>query len=220
MISGAFLTQWRKLMEDSAVIPTVEECYHFDIFYMSKSGERFASNLLRNFIRNRIATRANDDLKRQLIDDNSDIMIVKVMGYLDKTLFGEVLQTIYGKNWSKLFNIYLNTPEYDVLNPYRMKLEEDSKDDTETNNENSDIENNKVYGFNSTDTPIDSDEVHSSGKSTNTRNEELNRTVNRLGNIGNHTNAELLSDELNFWSTPMWNMIKFDLDKLLTIPVY
>lgn len=98
-----------------------------------------------------------------------------------------------------------------------------------------------VYGFNSVGSvPTDSSDSNETTSDIETRNLSANRTttasgsdsikdmnlldseysVSKKGNIGYATPQKLLTGEFELWSTPFFNMVFSDIDKMIMLKVY
>lgn len=150
----------------------------------------------------------------------------------------EILATIayvtYGNKWDKLYAT-LNF-EYNPIENYRMTETEsiDKENDsaitntgTITNNNDS-VANNKVYAFNTSENPIDTDKVIGESDNTETQNlteridanEGIDRTMTRSGNIGVTTSQQMINSERELWNWNFFSVVFEDLNELFTLKVY
>lgn len=186
----------------------------------------------------------NESLDRLYYAKNGDKSITSLVNSVidvdgDFVIDGrEILATIayvtYGNKWDKLYAT-LNF-EYNPIENYRMTETENidkeidsSRTNTGTISTNNDsIANNKVYAFNSSDNPIDTDKVVGDSDSLETQNlterigdnEGIDRTMTRSGNIGVTTSQQMIESERELWNWNFFNVVFEDLNELLTLKVY
>ena len=128
--------------------------------------------------------------------------------------------------------------EYNVLQPYDVIESENinmSYDGNKSTNSKITTTNNgrtddSIYGFNSSEakgTTISADEnsniVQGSSDDnyeTDNKTETGTKTRSKTGNLGNHSYAELISKDIEFWKNNLIEIIFKDVDKLLTCPLY
>ena len=156
----------------------------------------------------------------------------------------EHIQSEFYLKWKKLFDTY--KVEYDMIRPYDMDIKDDvsesinqsidierqnsgSSDDSGNDKVITDVTENSVYGFNSSEA-VPSDKSKNTAENTNSSNSnysnsgststdnkktsENNRTIKRLGNIGNITQQELIRQERELLSQTYINILYEDLDKI------
>lgn len=213
----------------------------FDIEYIYKSGKKPISNLLKGITDVNRITLVMDNNDRLVVDNYANLIGVKGLIMLDYNTLANVLYSIYKVKWVKQANsYYLN---YDLLSPFNIKVTDtneesrssnntnnSSSDDTYSSNSNSSTER-KVSAFNSNvyepnDNVVDeTTNSNSSNRSstwggTNESTGSSNRETIRVGNIGNRTSQELIEAERKLYQQTLFDYIRKDLDKVLTLPIY
>lgn len=152
--------------------------------------------------------------------------------------------------WLKLFNTlslqYDPIKPYVMSVADNTSETTDNKIDISRENNNTSVSNStdnvvndetidSVYGFNSSES-VDSDKsvnkssgnsqesnTFNSNGSTNTKQDRVidtDRNIERIGNIGNTTQQELIEKERDLWNYQIFDTIFKDLDSVLTNPLY
>ena len=162
----------------------------------------------------------------------SKIMSGDSLSAAEQTLLATTILALNGANWGKEWATL--SAVYNPIENYSM-VETMTNDITEieygrTNERTDDLagtSKTSVYGFNSSETPVDSGEMgttntgkvtsEDSGTDTHTRNYELTRT----GNIGVTTSQQMLQSERDLWLWNFFRNIVFpDLDRVLALRIY
>ena len=165
-------------------------------------------------------------------------------GVLSDENLNKIISTIYAiycTNWTKLWDTL--SFEYNPIENYAMTETESGTEsgeykqtgtdtiNTSSNVQNSNDNNNSVFGFNSSDA-VGSDKQSgsntntSTGESTNTKNLINNdiktneRTLKRSGNIGVTTSQQMIESERDLWKWYYFDMVFNDIDKMLTLQIY
>lgn len=214
-----------------------EQDFHsidFDYLYNS-SGFKSMSVLLENIYRGLVI---DEDDNFATLFNHKKVTWDYVINKVDEDLINFVIKIRYLDKWNKLLTSYLT--EFNPLTPYTMKIIEGKTDTFKSNNnrfsQNNSNENSSSYldndrnAFNSTDAPIPTDGQNSHSDDTLTTtgssnddynsSRENNRELTREGNIGNHSAAQLLIEQMNFLRYRIIPEIYSDLDSILTRSKY
>lgn len=185
-----------------------------NVAFYNHSGQKIISNVVNHFL---------DDTNRLTSDG------------LDKLC--STLVSVYGKNWSKLYNTL--DLDYNPINNYDMT--EESEDNETNTGTNTDVKtgydtskatadtNALVYGFNSA-TGVNSNDNKSTTDQSVTYNTTNTDTINhtttnkhkltRSGNIGVTTSQQMIQAERDLWLWYYFDAVFDDIDKLLTLRIY
>lgn len=220
---------------------TEQNILSFDIWYISKSGEKPISKLLKMLSDSNRITLVTDDNQRLVVDNLSNLVGVKGIVNLDIYTLADVVYQMFSNDWKRLSQTFNLT--YDITSPYSMSVSESisserssSNTNSSTGSENSDSENNntvenKVSAFDSleyqpgsknTDNTLSSYSNNRSAtwSGSSDGNSSLSRNIERKGNIGNKTTQEILQEERELRLKVFWDYIRKDLDRVLTLPIY
>ena len=119
---------------------------------------------------------------------------------------GSMLLTMFIDGWRRMFAAM--TAEYNPINNYDMtETERRNTSSTMTGTSDTGIHG---YGGGSSAAPTGAVETSSSGTGSE------GRSLTRSGNIGVTTSAQMIEGELTLRSTPYWEHVFSDLDKVLT----
>lgn len=213
----------------------------FDIWYISKSGEKPISKLLKMLTDSNRVTLVMDNEERLVIDNLANLVGVKGLVNLDINALADVIYQMFINDWRRLAQTFALV--YDIVNPYSMSVKENStlkrassNNNTSNSGENGSSENNntvenKVSAFDSSQYQPDNMNTDDTTSSyNNTRNStwggssegnaETSRDITRKGNIGNKTTQEILQEERELRLKVFWDYIRKDLDRVLTLPIY
>ena len=190
-------------------------------YHGSRSGHKFISSLIENFLENNVVSEEN------------------------KITIAQAIYAMYIKNWNALYKTlsleynpienYSMTETENVQDSHKGTLESDSTD-TNTNTENTivnDTTNNQLWGFNSTDS-VNSDKqvgditknvdgsANSTHKNTDTETKDItsDRTLKRSGNIGVTTSQQMIESERQLWFWNFFESVFSDIDKILVLKIY
>ena len=201
-----------------------------DILYMSRSGNKYISNLVKTVLDN------NGEVPDEYVQTISTALLVK-----------------YRKSWERLYAT--ESTQYNVFNPYHITESEEEEGETgvesteqrsgtnsETNNTSAqatgtNTDASAIYGFNTTtgknDRSVQSNDSSTStgtqtksGQSTDTNSVDRTdtssktRNLTRQGSLGYKTGAEIIKEERSLWREKYLDTIFNDLDSALTIPIY
>lgn len=180
-----------------------------DVEYLYKrSGNKKVSVMIENFV-----------LSRGLSGDGCPITTKQL------NIIINIINSRYYNKWQKEYDTL--SLKYDVLNPYKMEINETNDDTlTSSNNKNyADSQSNQGYvtGYDSDVAhKSDSTELSQDGTSSDsyTRSANNARNLSRKGNIGNVTYQKLIEEERRILEWQFADIIFTDIDKLLTRPVY
>lgn len=106
----------------------------FDIYYISKSGERSISNLLKLLSDSNRLTLVTDDGQRLIVDNNANLVGVKGLITLDSDSLAEVISDMFKDKWTHLFRTYNWT--YDPTKPFIMTVKDNRSENRTSENTN------------------------------------------------------------------------------------
>lgn len=182
-----------------------------------------------------------DNGDRLVIDSNYNLVGVKGLINLDSDQLASCIYSMFSLTWGKVADTFYS--QYKLLEPYSMTI----SDNTTTNrssennntssgtdsgtNTNSDTNENKVSGFNSEEYQPESQNVDTSQGShsysrasqwggTTSSDMTIGRNITRKGNIGSKTNQQLIEEERALYSKTLFDYLRKDLDRVLSIPIY
>lgn len=220
-----------------------EQAHAIDMDYLyNNSGLKTVSCLLENLLHGLVIDDYGDCVYTRRHGKVSWDYIVTA---IDQDIINFVLKTKYLHKWEKLLENA--TADFDALNPFHIDYSEkqnaslSSEDNTRNDNTNTSHAideftsngENLISGFNSS-TPVNSDErntqeindrnatnVETQERSnTYTRTNEVDRTYVRQGNIGNHSQSDLLVKQREYLQFIVLKQIYLDLDEVLTRSKY
>lgn len=220
---------------------TEQNISSFDVWYISKSGEKPISKLLKMLSNSDVITLVMDNDERLIIDHLSNLVGIKGVVNLDVYALADVIYQMFANDWRRLAQTFNLT--YDVASPYSMSVVESgtserssSNTNNSTGNERGDSENNNTvenkvsafdsptYQSNNLNTDDTSSTYNNSRSSTwggsSEGNSTSSRNIQRKGNIGNKTTQEILQEERELRLKVFWDYIRKDLDRVLTLPIY
>lgn len=235
-------TYFQSLLQNMG-ITTEEQAHAIDMDYMyNNSGLKTVSCLLENFIKGLVI---DDNEEFVLTLKYGKVSWDYIVTTVDQDIINFVLKTRYLHKWEQLYENA--TAEFNALNPFHIDYSEQqtadltSKDtskntiasESETEDELTADDEGLISGFNSA-TPVNSDEQKrsstSKGNTTNsseqnrtndyTRENKVDRTYVRQGNIGNQTQSELLVKQREYLQFVLLKQIYIDLDEVLTRSKY
>lgn len=220
---------------------TEQNISSFDIWYISKSGEKPISKLLQMLSNSDVITLVMDNDERLIVDHLSNLVGIKGVVNLDVYALADVIYQMFSNDWKRLAQTFNLT--YDITSPYNMSVSESgtsqrSSSNTNSstgsdsgNSENNNTVENKVSAFDSSTYQSDSmntddtSSSYSNNRSTtwggsSDGNSKTSRNIQRKGNIGNKTTQEILQEERELRLKVFWDYIRKDLDRVLTLPIY
>lgn len=144
------------------------------------------------------------------------------------TKIASALAGRYGRNWWRIFLAYYKT-DYKPLDNYSMKETRTPRVETTINvNTATSVTNaseSKVYGFNS-ETPVGDNDTTITTTGDKDENETTSvtsydgiDTLEREGNIGVTTSAQMLQGEIDIRQYDFWSNVFADIDRLLCINI-
>ena len=189
-----------------------------DVYFITTYGNRIAAPYLRHFI--------GDD-----VDDLTDLTQEQI------EQIAAFIQSLYKSNWEHLWNAY--TAEYNPIHNYDSMEQETMDRDTgrnaTTSAQNTGSRNSSgstsgnVFGFNSssaspatsgTDSVQETTGNTGSGTEVETGTEDYTRTLNRSGNIGVTTNAQMIAGEIDLWKWLFMGTVMEDICRVLALSIY
>jgi hypothetical protein len=238
-----FKSNYFKQLLNNMGITTDEQAHAIDMDYMyNHSGLKSLSVLLEEFIKGYII---GDDGEYVYVRKHGRVSWDYVVTRVDEDIIDFVLKTRYLYKWEKLFENA--TADFDALNPFHIDYSEKQEADlvskdtsantfSDTSHNAAELTSNGeslISGFNSS-TPVNSDEQNrtqnSNDTTTNegtqnrtndyTRQNTVDRTYVRQGNIGNHSQSDLLVKQREYLQFVLLKQIYLDLDEVLTRSKY
>ena len=147
-----------------------------------------------------IAYRSGDKIASEIteaIPDHEDTIRPRI---------GSMLLTMYLDGWRRMYAAM--TAEYNPINNYDMvETERRNTSSSMTGTSDTGVHG---YGGGASAAPTGKVETSSSGSGSE------GRSLTRSGNIGVTTSAQMIEGELTLRSTPYWDHVFSDLDKVLT----
>lgn len=189
------------------IIPDLQE---FMYQYISKSGNKKLSSLVKNMIELFGIKKYNDYYS---IEETTI-----------KTIFS-LLQGRFKDKWKKLYETL--SLEYNPIKPFSVQFTDDSTDTMETTTKNTSRSNSNnnssIYAFNSSSnvpTDVNSTVDDDSSSSDYRRSNPYHRETERVGNIGNIPQQDLINKERELLNYQIWDTIFNDLDRVFTRSKY
>ncbi len=164
---------------------------HLDLLYLTRSGDKFVSNILITYIADPPAT----NVQLQYI--------------------GSILLSLFSDRWTRLWE--LTQIEYNPIENYSMTENEDYSH-TDTTNRILTREGD-LYGFNSASPSHATKNVDT--ETNNTLARIGDRELTRSGNIGTTTTQQMMESSIQLYHNWLYFENVFnDIDSILTIPIY
>ena len=227
-----------------------EEVSHsIDVDYIyNNSGLKSLSCLLYNMIKGYVMYADTNDLV--IDSTGNHVTWDYVVTKMDQQIINTIIKIRFKDKWTKLIETLnydydpLSPYQMKVTDENNSNLTSnntDSSSDTfdsnsDTTNTTNETTDKNIYGFNGADQPVPSeknirdksdsikDSTNSSrnrnGSSDYTREENNARNISRTGNIGNHTQMELIEGQRDVLQYQILSTIYSDLDSVLTRSKY
>lgn len=156
---------------------------------------------------------------------SSKLICASLCDNLDLATLVEMIYTLNIENWNRLYSNY--KAEYEPIENYNL-IEESTKKNTGTQGNKqtgtSTTESSaSVYAYNvTTSNPATAGNAKVTPNITNVRTDDLteHNELNRHGNIGVTTSAQMITENIELWKWKFFNSVFNDIDRILTIGVY
>ena len=167
---------------DGILEPTSLTNVYDEYFYSLYGGRKLSAYIKRLYVTSAKLQFGNEESEYSNIYDR----------YVGQTI-NTICKSTFRDKWKRLWDLW--NKEYDALQPFDITLTETSSDKLDTIKDKSTyIDNDGVYGFNSTES-VPSDKSTGSTDREYARDITRGRDYSRKGNIGNITKQELIRQE-------------------------